>query len=92
MPELPDTPDPSRATSAVLSWGHGQMSEANVLFSFAFCTRAVQDIIQTWQPLTDDVVQDRWDSDEEWEVKQQSTRSVFCREILPPIGMIIIGR
>jgi hypothetical protein len=32
-------------------------------------TETVQDMIQTWDELTEDVVREGWDFDEEWEVR-----------------------
>jgi hypothetical protein len=47
---------------------------------------AVEDMIQAWEELTEDVVPEGWDFDEEWEVKSLLTRSVPCHGSIPSIA------
>jgi hypothetical protein len=48
--------------------------------------KAVEDMIQAWEELTEDIVREGRDFDEEWEAKQLSTQSVSCHGTLRSIA------
>jgi hypothetical protein len=45
----------------------------------------VEEIIQAYEELTEDIIREVWEFDEEWEAKYLFTRSVPCHGTLPLI-------